>query len=235
MPLCPIHVRDLHPWRLDYHEACRVQEGLRTRLSFESLRRGDVHYVAGADIAVSKKLDRLVAAVVVMSFPGLDLVESQVTAAKSPFPYVPGLLSFRELPVLTRCLGRVKTRIDLMLCDAQGIAHPRGLGLASHLGLLIEIPTIGCAKSRLVGEHGEPGPLRGDFTRLVFDGKRVGSVLRTRDRVKPLYISPGHRIDQASARRMTLACTTRYRLPEPTRLAHIIAGEEKRRRERSAR
>jgi deoxyribonuclease V len=187
--------------------------------------------VAGSDIAVSKKLDRLVAAVVVMKFPDLVVVETQTSVARPTFPYVPGYLSFREIPVLARCLVKIRTRFQVMLCDGQGIAHPRGLGLASHIGLIVGASTVGCAKSRLVGEHGDVGPHRGDFAPLMYQGRQVGSVLRTRDGVNPLFVSPGHRVDHSSSRRIALGCLTRYRLPEPTRVAHMIAGEEKRKRE----
>lgn len=223
----------LHPWRLSYAGAVSVQEKLRERVALRPLALGGVRHVAGSDLAVSKRLGRLVAAVVVMTFPGLEVVETRVRAGKLVFPYIPGLLSFREIPTLIRCIESVRTPFDVMLCDAQGIAHPRGLGLASHLGLLIDTPTVGCAKSRLVGEHDDPGPRRGDFARLTHGGEYVGSVLRTREGVKPIFVSPGHFVDHPSSRRVTMACLTRYRLPEPTRLAHIAAGEARRSLERA--
>ena len=223
--------KQLHPWNLDFEEARAVQERLSRRVSLRPLPLRRVGYVAGSDVAVSKKLDLLVAAVVVMTFPGLEVVETQTAALRPPFPYVPGYLSFRELPVLVRCLERVRTPFHAMLCDGQGIAHPRRLGLAAHAGLALGIPTVGCAKSRLIGEHEEVGERRGDYARLNLDGRQIGSVLRTRDGVKPLYISPGHLVDHPGSRRITLACLTHYRLPEPTRLAHIAAGEAKRKKE----
>ena len=221
-------VKRLHPWDLDYEQARAVQERLSSRVSLEPLSLGSVDYVAGSDIAVSRIRDQLVAAVVVMSFPALDVVEIRTSVARSSFPYVPGYLSFRELPVLIDCLAKVDTRFGVMLCDGQGIAHPRGLGLASHLGLALGVPTVGCAKSRLVGESDDVGSCRGDYARLMYRGRQVGSVLRTRDGVKPIYVSPGHGVDHPGSRRITLACLTRYRLPEPTRLAHIAAGTAKR-------
>lgn len=226
-------ILQLHPWKLKFDEARAVQERLSRRVSLRPLPLRRIEYVAGSDVAVSKKLDLLVAAVVVMTFPGLEVVETQTAALRPPFPYVPGYLSFRELPVLARCFARVRTPFDVMLCDGQGIAHPRRLGLAAHAGLALGVPTIGCAKSRLVGEHGEVGERRGDYTRLTLDGRQIGSVLRTRDRVKPLFVSPGHLVDHPGSRRITLACLTRYRLPEPVRLAHIAAGEAKRNKEGS--
>jgi deoxyribonuclease V len=226
-----LKVRQLHAWDLDFEQARAVQERLGRLVALQPFSLGGISCVAGSDIAVSKKLDRLVAAVVVMTFPGLEVVETQTAAARSPFPYVPGYLSFRELPVMTRCLQKVSTPFQVMLCDGQGIAHPRRFGLASHVGLALGIPTVGCAKSRLVGEHEDPGPSRGDFARLTYNGRQVGSVLRTRDGVKPIFVSPGHLVDHTGSRRIALACLTRYRLPEPTRLAHIAAGQDKRLRE----
>ena len=194
-------IAQLHPWNLDYEGARAVQERLSRRVSLRPLRLRDIDCVAGSDVAVSKKLDLLVAAVVVMTFPGLEIVETRTAALRPPFPYVPGYLSFREIPVLARCLERVHTPFQAMLCDAQGIAHPRGLGLAAHLGLALDVPTIGCAKSRLIGDHGVVGSRRGDFERLTLDGRQIGSVLRTRDGVKPIYVSPGHLIDHPGSRR----------------------------------
>lgn len=177
---------------------------------------------------MNRENDRLIAAVVVVSFPALDVVETRVVSRNLRFPYVPGYLSFREAPAVIACLRLVRTPIDVLLCDGQGIAHPRGFGLASHVGLWAGIPTVGCAKSRLVGAHALVNSKRGRFGDLRYEGKRVGSVLRTRDGVKPLFISPGNLIDQGSCRRIVLACCTRYRLPEPSRLAHVAAGEAKR-------
>ena len=221
----------LHPWNLDFQQARAVQERLSRRVLLRPLPLDGVEYVAGSDVAVSRKLDLLVAAVVVMSFPGLEVVETRTAALRPPFPYVPGYLSFRELPVLSRCFERVLTPVHAVLCDGQGIAHPRRLGLAAHAGLTLGIPTVGCAKSRLVGEFGEVGETRGNYTQLMLKGRQIGSVLRTRDRVKPLFVSPGHLIDHPGSRRLALACLTRYRLPEPVRLAHIAAGEAKRNKE----
>lgn len=221
-------VNNLHPWNLDYEQARSIQDRLSRRVSLSpfSLRR--VEFVAGADVAVSKRLDLLVAAVVVMKFPELELVETRTAALRPPFPYVPGYLSFRELPVLSRCLVKVRTPFQVLICDGQGIAHPRRFGLAAHAGLALGTPSVGCAKSRLVGEYDEVGGHRGDYSKLSLDGKQVGSVLRTRDGVKPVFVSPGHLIDHPASRRITLRCLTRYRLPEPTRLAHMAAGEAKR-------
>lgn len=163
------------------------------------------------------------AGVVVVSLPELLLVESACVLGRVTFPYVPGYLSFREGPHLLRAFARLKRRPDLILFDGQGIAHPRGFGLASHLGVLLNCPSVGCAKSRLVGEHGEPGPERGARVPLRDDGRTVGAVVRTRDGVRPLYVSIGHRISLRAAIRWTLACC-RFRVPEPIRLAEQLVN-----------
>lgn len=218
-----------HNWDLTYKDARALQSRLREKVRQKPLALSAIRYVAGADMAISTRLGQAFGAVVVFQFPELVQVEVQVARLDLSFPYIPGLLSFREIPVLAKCLSRVKTSFQVLVCDGQGIAHPRGFGLASHLGVLLRRPTIGCAKSRLVGEHDPVAQGRGGFSRLIFKGKQVGSVLRTRDAVRPVYVSPGHLMNQVSARRIVLACATRYRLPEPTRAADALAAEEKRR------
>jgi deoxyribonuclease V len=222
-------IETLHSWNVSIERAKSLQMELRERVRFRPLPRSRVRFVAGADIAVDRAGESLIAAVVVVDFRSLEVVETRVVSRRLVFPYVPGYLSFREAPAVIACLRRVRAPVDVLLCDGQGIAHPRRFGLASHVGLWAGIPTIGCAKSRLVGEFVEPGRRRGSFSSLLYEGERVGSVLRTRDGVKPLFISPGHLIDHAGSIRITLACCTRYRLPEPSRRAHMAAEEEKRR------
>ena len=185
-----------------------------------------VRYVAGAD--VSTQGDRGYATVVVLSFPGLSVVEVRGFEAPLTFPYVPGLLAFREIPPVAEALRAVEAPVDAVIFDAQGLAHPRGLGLASHLGLFLDVPAIGCAKSRLVGEHEEPGPKKGSATDLVYRKKVVGRVVRTRDNVSPVYVSVGNRVDLDSAVDLVLRCCTRYRLPETTRQAHNAANRLRR-------
>jgi deoxyribonuclease V len=177
-----------------------------------------VKLVAGADLAYLGDGSRAWAAVVLWSPADGSVVETVTVSGRPDFPYVPGYLSFREGPLLLRAFKRLQRRPDLVLFDGQGIAHPRGLGLAAHVGVLLDLPSVGCAKSRLVGEHGEPGPRRGDWAPLVLEGRRVGAVLRTREGVKPLWISPGHRMGIAQAVKWALACC-RTRVPEPIRLA----------------
>jgi len=165
---------------------------------------------------------------VVLALPGLEVVEEATARGKSPFPYIPGLLSFREGPLLMKAFRKLERKPDLVLFDGHGLAHMRRFGIACHMGLLLGLPAIGCGKSRLVGEHGESGPRPGDWTPLRHEGRTVGAVLRTREGVKPIYVSPGHRIGLASAIRWTLKCLGRTRLPEPTRQAHLLANRLRR-------
>jgi len=202
-----------------------VQARLRSRVRASGGPRR-VRLVAGADLAYRADGSRAWAAVVLWSPRDGAVVETVTAAARPRFPYVPGYLSFREGPLLLRAFGRLRRRPDLVLFDGQGIAHPRGLGLASHLGVLLDLPSVGCAKSRLVGEHGEPGRRRGDWTPLLLEGRQVGAVVRTRDGVKPLWISPGHRIGVRQAIKWTLACC-RTRVPEPIRLAEQVVNSLK--------
>jgi deoxyribonuclease V len=209
----------LHPWRVSYREAVTIQESLRPRLRIEPLGRS-VRLVAGTDVACSQATHRLYAAVVVVALPSLEVVEAAVAACRARFPYIPGLFSFREIPPLLKALRKLKCEPDALLFDGHGLAHPRRFGLACHAGLLLGKPSVGCAKSRLVGEYRAVGPRRGDTSDLRLDGALVGAVLRTRDGVAPVFVSPGHRVDVASAVTLVLAATGRYRIPEPIRLAH---------------
>ena len=194
-------------------EAIAIQKRLRDRV----IRKGKVvpKLVAGAD--VSYRGDVAKAVFVVMK--GLEVLEQVVVHESVPFPYIPGLLSFREIPPLLSAWRKLKTAPDVIIVDGQGVAHPRRFGIASHLGLVLGVPTIGCAKSRLCGEHEEPGPKRGDWTPLTHQGERVGAALRTRDGCNVVYVSTGHRVALESAISVVLACAPRYRLPEPQRLA----------------
>lgn len=220
----------LHPWRVTPGEAARIQERLRARLLFPD-RRLEARLVAGADLSFTARGDRAVAGVVVVAWPGLETVEERVRVVPTPFPYVPGLLSFREIPALLPLFHALLSSPDLVLCDGQGIAHPRGFGLASHLGLLLGVPTIGCAKSILVGRHGPLGPGRGARARLVVDRETRGAALRTRAGVRPVIVSPGHLISLAEAIRWTLRLAPRFRIPEPTRRAHLLVGRARREEE----
>lgn len=209
----------LHPWRVSYREAVAIQQSLRARLRLEPLS-GRVRLVAGTDVAYSRPTHRMYAAVVVLALPTLEVVELSQAASRARFPYIPGLFTFREVPPLLKAFRRLRTEPDALLFDGHGLAHPRRFGLACHAGVLLGKPSVGSAKSRLVGEHGRVGPERGDFAELVFEGDTVGAALRTRRGVKPVYVSAGHRVDLRSAIDLVLATTRRYRIPEPIRLAH---------------
>jgi deoxyribonuclease V len=218
-----------HPLDLSTAEARRLQEVLRREVREDPLLDpAAVGLIAGTDISYLRERKLALGAAVLMSYPGLEVLETRTSALEVYFPYVPGLLSFRELPALLPALEALGREPDLIFVDGQGLAHPRGFGLASHLGVLTGIPTIGCAKSRLVGEAEEPGDDVGDWAPLYYEGRTVGAVLRTRRGVKPLYISVGHMVDLATSLRMVLDCLRGVRLPEPQRRAHLIAEELKR-------
>src|SRR5215212_10194769 len=220
-------VGGLHGLDLSPPEARRLQEELASRVvAHPALDLAGVRHVAGAD--VSTQGDMAYATVVVLDFPGLSPVEVQGHEAPLRFPYVPGLLSFRELPSVVGALGKIETEVDALVLDAQGLAHPRRMGLASHLGIFLDLPTVGCAKSPLVGSFEEPGREKGSATDLVHRGEVVGRVLRTRDGVSPVYVSVGNGIEIESAVELVLACCTRYRLPETTRQAHNAANRLRR-------
>lgn len=212
-----------HAWNLAPAEARAVQEDLRNRVILKD-RRGPVGRVAGCDVGFENSRRTARGAVAVLSANSLDLLESAVRRRPVSFPYVPGLLSFREVPVLLDALEALETPPDVILCDGQGIAHPRRFGLACHLGVLTDIPTIGVAKTRLVGEHQEPGPRKGDWSPLMDGREIIGGVLRTRAGTRPLYVSPGHRITLRTALRRVMECVTRFRLPETTRWADRLAS-----------
>ncbi len=186
----------------------------------ESDELGEVRRVAGADVSFDKRAPHLFAAVVVLDVASGEVIETASARADARFPYVPGYLSFRELPAVLAAFRRLRRLPDLIVADGHGRAHPRGFGLACHLGLWLDIPTIGCAKSRLVGEAREPGPRRGAHTALRHRGETIGEVLRTRSGVKPVYVSVGHRVSLPTARRWVLRLAPRFRLPEPVRAAH---------------
>ena len=216
----------MHPWNLSPEDAKALQARLRKRLVLRWDGR-PVRTVAGVDASFPSPGDLARAAIVVLSYPELEPLEKAVATVPLTFPYVPGLLSFREGPAILAAWERLTALPDLMLFDGQGIAHPRGLGIAAHMGLWLDRPTIGVAKSRLYGRHAEVGPEPGARADLVTPdtaARVIGAVVRTRARSQPLYVSPGHRMDVAQAEAFVLRCVTRYRLPEPTRWAHLAAA-----------
>jgi deoxyribonuclease V len=217
----------LHRWDVDPAEARVLQTSLAARVDV-STPLGAWRTIAAADVSYNKYSEWLYAAVIVVRAETFEPVERVGVVGKATFPYIPGLLSFREAPVVLEAFRKLTHRPDVVLCDGQGIAHPRRIGLASHLGLWLELPTIGCAKSLLCGVFSEPGPNRGDRSPLVDRGEVVGSVVRTRSRVSPVYVSPGHLCDLESAVAVTLATSVKYRLPVPARLAHEYVNDIRR-------
>ncbi|HUU13352.1 MAG TPA: deoxyribonuclease V [Terriglobia bacterium] len=205
-------------WNLSPRQAARLQERLRERVVLEDDFK-TIRYVAGADLAFDPETDQAFAGVIVYRFPEVEEVERRSARRKLRFPYVPGLLSFREGPALLAAFARLRTEPDLILIDGHGRAHPRLFGIACHLGVLLDKPTIGCAKSLLVGTHYEPGAKAGSSSPLVYHGDRVGVVLRTRDGVKPIYVTTGHRVSLDTAVRLVRQCLDGYRIPKPTRQA----------------
>jgi deoxyribonuclease V len=233
-------MRNLHKWDVSYAEARQLQTDLAGRVRFERLRK-QPSLIAGLDCAFSADGTQVLAAAVLlralspkersnekMPFFAFEHVETATAAAKLTFPYIPGLLSFREAPACLAAVEKLKNQPDLFLIDGQGIAHMRRLGLAAHLGLFFDKPTVGCAKSRLVGTHEPPGNEKGAHTPLLDGDEIIGAVVRTRHGVKPIFVSVGHKCRLEDAVQITLACATRYRLPEPTRLAHHAVSNFKR-------
>ncbi|MBW4596017.1 MAG: deoxyribonuclease V [Brasilonema angustatum HA4187-MV1] len=213
-----------HAWSLTVDEARKIQENLRYEVITEDKLKEPIQYVAGVDMGFEADGTISRAAVAVLSFPDLQLQETSLACRPTTFPYIPGFLSFREIPAVLDALEKIQTIPHLILCDGQGIAHPRRFGIACHLGLIVDIPTIGVAKSLLIGKHEDLPETRGSWQPLIDKGETIGVVLRTRTNVKPLYISSGHRITLPTAIDYVLRCTTKYRLPETTRIADKLAS-----------
>jgi len=215
-----------HPWNLTPAQASQLQCELASRV-ITADRLGDVRFVAGVDVGFEQEGSVTRAAVAVLRFPQLTLHEYAIARRPTSFPYIPGFLSFREIPAVLDALDKLQQLPDLLLCDGQGIAHPRRFGIACHLGVLTDLPSIGVAKTRLIGTHGPLPETKGSRQPLYDRGEVVGAVLRTRDHVKPLYISSGHKISLATAIDYVLGCLTRYKLPETTRWADRIASDKR--------
>jgi deoxyribonuclease V len=218
-----MRVFNLHGWRVTTAEAREVQLELASEVSRTDEISGP-RFIAGVDISVDRVRGVARGAVVVLGYPELKVVETRVVGGKVDFPYIPGLLTFREAPLALAALERLEITPDLILFDGQGIAHPRRLGLASHLGLFLDTPAIGCAKSRLCGRHAVLGAEVGSYAELVDGEELIGAALRTKAGAKPVYVSIGHKISLESAIHWVRRCCCGYRLPEPTRLAHLAAG-----------
>lgn len=212
-----------HAWNVTPKQAKEIQEQLKDRVILED-QFESIKYVAGVDVGFENNNTITRAAIAVLNFSDLVLIEHRIARLPTRFPYIPGYLSFREVPAVLEALGKIKQLPDILLCDGQGIAHPRRLGIACHLGVLTDLPCIGVAKSRLIGTHDDVPPEKGQYVNLYDKGEVIGSVLRTRKNVKPLYISPGHKVSLRSAIQIVLQCVTKYRLPETTRWAHKLAS-----------
>lgn len=219
--------KQLHDWTVPPREAVELQKQLRERVRLVPLTR-PVASIAGADISFNKYSPTLYAGIVVLALPSLEVIEEVSVVSETRFPYVPGLLSFREAPAVLEAWAKLKTEPDAVMFDGQGIAHPRRIGIASHVGLLIARPTFGCAKSVLVGKYAEPPKERGRWTELTDKGERIGAALRTKTNVQPIFVSPGHLIELDDAIQLTLACDGGYRQPEPTRRAHLLVNKLRR-------
>ncbi|MCX7919553.1 MAG: deoxyribonuclease V [bacterium] len=225
----------LHSWTVTPQEAITIQNALRDQIRYISINiawsKCDV--IAGIDVGYSISRNQATAGVVVLQYPTLKIVESVTATKRIQFPYVPGLLTFREGPVILSAVRQLKTVPDVFLFDGQGIAHPRRMGIATHLGLWLNKPTIGCAKSLLYGHGVTPGSKRGEISYL-FDEKEsneiIGAIVRTRTQVRPVYVSVGHKIDLKQAIEIVLTCTQKYRIPEPIRLAHILIKQKEKNR-----
>lgn len=212
-----------HPWDLTPKQAIALQQELRGEVVCED-RLGPVQFVAGVDVGLEPGTATARAAVAVLAFPSLELADYALARRPLAFPYVPGLLSFREIPAVADALQALRQDPDLLLCDGQGFAHPRRFGFASHLGVLCGVPSIGVAKTLLVGTHRDVPDRKGAWQPLLDAGETIGAALRTRRGVKPVFVSIGHRVSLATAIRYVMACVTRYRLPETTRWAHRLAS-----------
>ncbi len=218
----------LHDWNLERSAAIDLQRQLAQRLILQDQLPGRIATIAGVDVSCRLRSRLFHAAMVLLSYPQLQLLETATASLEVDFPYIPGLLSFRELPVVLEAAKKLSLTPDLLLVDGQGLAHPRRLGLACHLGLWLDLPTIGCAKSRLYGEHADVADEKGARTVLRDNqGEPIGELLRSRDRVKPLYISPGHRVSISTATELALSCCVKYRLPEPIRAAHLACNQQR--------
>src|SRR5918999_1011260 len=217
------HFEQLHDWSLTPREAVELQKRLRERVRIEPLKR-KVETVAGADISFNKFDPTIYTGIVVLRLPTLEVVEEVGIVGETKFPYVPGLLSFRESPSVLEAWAKLKTEPDAVMFDGQGLAHPRRVGIACHVGLLIKRPTLGCAKSVLVGKYEEPGEERGAWSEMIDKGEVIGAALRTKTRVQPVFVSPGHLIDLDASIDLVLRTDGGYRQPEPTRRAHLLVN-----------
>lgn len=219
-----MQIRNLHSWDVTPKEARRIQKDLAKKIILEN-NFDKISLIAGCDVAFSK--ERSFAGIVILKYPDLEVVEEVTNSSPINFPYIPGLLTFREAPALLSAIEKLKKIPDIFFFDGQGIAHPGRMGLATHLGIILNKPTIGCAKSLLCGKYQQPAEIKGNYSFIKDKGEIVGCALRTKNRVKPIFISSGNRIDLKTAINLTLSVTLNYRIPEPTRFAHQLAEKSK--------
>lgn len=215
--------RNIHRWDISPTKAIDVQSRMREKVIIEKPDIRNIRLLAGVDVSVKDNISR--SAIVVLTYPDMKIVETVTSIQKTSFPYIPGLLSFREGPVILEGVDKLSTRPDLFIFDGQGLAHPRGIGLASHLGIILDTPSIGSAKSHLYGKYDLPGDEKGDFSVMKDNNYTpIGAVLCTRSGIKPVFVSPGHRTDIVSSVKIILTCSPKYKIPEPIRAAHNAAS-----------
>jgi deoxyribonuclease V len=224
-------MKPLHSWKVNVEQAIQIQQNLRNRIILQKTF-SEVKTIGGGDVAYSEDRNFLFAAIVVLSFPKMETIDSATAQGEIHFPYIPGLFSFREGPILIKAFQKLKIKPDVMIFEGQGIAHPRGNGLASHMGLWLDLPSIGCTKTPLLNDFACPGPSKGSFELIRKEGREVGAVLRTKENVKPLFVSLGHRIDLQTSIQLILATCQGYRTPEPLRKAHQLFCTIRKRRGR---
>lgn len=217
------HYQSLHDWNLSPTEAVALQQQLRSQIRIEP-PAGPLRTIAGCDISFNKFEETVYAGIVVLNLETLETIEEAGVVSTAPFPYIPGLLSFREIPSLLEAWTKLRSEPDVVMFDGHGIAHPRRIGIASHAGLFLNRPTFGCGKSVLVGKYDEPAPERGSWSPMIHYKDTIGAALRTKNKVNPVYVSPGHLIDLQTAIDLTLRCDCGYRIPEPTRRAHNLVN-----------
>lgn len=216
--------KPLHSWNLTPTEAIALQKQLRSEINLQNLSQ-KVAFIGGADISFNKFSEIVYAGIVVLRYPSLELYAHSAVISKSTFPYIPGLLSFREIPALLEAWEQLDKKPDVLMVDGHGIAHPRRMGIAAHFGLVTKWPTLGCAKKVLTGKYEEPEPEKGSYTGLMDGEERIGMMLRTKNKVKPVIVSPGNLLSFENALEITLNSLTAYRLPEPTRQAHLLVNK----------
>jgi deoxyribonuclease V len=219
-----VQVQILHLWDIKPKEALRCQERLSKNILLSPTFK-NINLIAGVDASYTKQL--IIGGIAILQYPDLTLLDYDYLVREVNFPYIPGLLTFREGPVLVELFQKIKWNPDIIFFDGQGIAHPKRMGIATHMGLLLNQPTIGCAKSHLIGSYQSPGKQKGSYSLLLQKGSIIGAVLRTKNNVKPIFVSPGNGINLEKAIVITLSCTTTYRIPEPIRQAHLLVQKIK--------